>query len=414
MAYSPVGVDENNALPTAVTTKLGESFASTVAMNTKLAKVGYNAAKAGRFAISGGPNSTNSAIGNVTYRPSLVLPVTTTRWRPHWRNYNITASSVAASTATTMTLTGFYIGTPAVDATGAKTCSFAAAPTQILPSTAFPTDGSEYVGPWITDPAKQFQKGAVTLLSMGLMANSGFLWARAQVVVPYKAGSSDTLVGQQTFTGYAGDTTPMYGDWWIEYEFDGSAPVGLHVGDSLTDGQAAGVEQVGSHVNQHAVRQSIAAASLAVSGITLQIMAGWPTTHHFWRKYGLGNGWTPDYCVLWAGTNDIASDRTLVQIQADFAAVVGVLRGFGISNIYVATAAPRALTTPREAVRTAWNTWLHTRPFGVLGVFDYSRAVEASPGASTLLPAYDSGDTTHVTSLALERIVELLPGRLGQ
>lgn len=383
-------------------------------VNTKLAKVGYGIAKPGRFALSGGPNSYHSAVGNLVYRPSVVLPVTTTRWRLCWRNYNITASSVPASTATSMTFGGFHMGAPALDATGVKTNNFAAAPLQALPSVALPVDGSQYTSPWVTDAGKQFQKGTVTLISTGLAASAGFQWARAQVVVPYAAVSAAALVASAAQQNLAmAGTTPMYGDWWIEYEFDGSAPIGLHIGDSLTDGQAAGAEQIGSHVNQHAVRQSIAASSLAVSGITLQIMAGWPTTHHFWRKYGLGNGWTPDYAVLWAGTNDIFADRTLAQMQADCASVLGILRGFGISNIYVATAAPRALSAPREAVRTAWNAWLYTRPFGILGVFDYSRTVEATPGAATLLPAYDSGDTTHFTALGQARIAEILPSRLG-
>lgn len=364
--------------------------------------------KSGRFAVSGGPNSANASVGNIIYRVPVVLPVTTKRWRMHWRNYNLTGSTAYGVAAT---ITGIYIGDEAQDADGLGTRQFTAAPALCAPSASTPADGSEYVTPWVTDAAKQFAAFSPRLLSMGLIGGSGYNWARAQVVVSYRAGNAATEVGNQTIT-IAG-TTPMYGDWWIEYEYDTGEPVGLHVGDSLTDGQANAMGQIGNHVNAYAVRQGIAAAALAVSGIQLQTLAGWPATHYFWTKYGLGTSWTPEYAVVWVGTNDIQADRTFAQIKADFLTVVARLRSFGVKRIYSATAAPRGLTAARETIRGQFNTWLRSRPANILGVFDYARAVENPAATDVLLTENDAGDGTHFTVLGQARISAAIPGKLG-
>lgn len=385
-------------------TPIGLALNTTIDERAVEVAVPRGGTRVGYLAVDGGPNSYNTSVGNVIYRVPLTLPVTTTRWRLRWRNYNVTAS---AAIAVANTLTGVHIGYPAYDSSGVPTGNATAALTACNASTATPADGSELVLPWVTTEAAQFTAFEPRLLSVGLIGGTSFNWARCTGSVRYRAGNAATEVDDQTIT-IAG-FTPMYGDWRIEYEFVGSTPVGLHVGDSLTEGQASADTPMSAHPQMFGLAARVAVASCAVSGISLSTIVGWATSHFYWSRFGLGSGWTPDYAVLWLGTNDIAAGRTTAQIKADMTTVIGILRGFGIDRIFVGLVAPRSFAAGLETIRQEVNAWLATNPAGISGTIDFDRALANPADLDSLDLKFDSGDTTHLLARGQARVAEAIP-----
>lgn len=122
----------------------------------------------------------------------------------------------------------------------------------------------------------------------------------------------------------------------------------------------------------------------------------------------------PDICAIHAGVNDLVADRTLVQMQTDFTALVTALLAAGI-EVYAYTILPfgesASYTVGREAIRAAFNAWL------LAGVTGVSRVYDAS--AEMLWPShsppsiYDAGasawayfDSLHLNQDGLQHLGE--------
>jgi lysophospholipase L1-like esterase len=368
--------------------------------------VGFKPAKAGRYTISGGTNGTNSALTSATWRVPNTLPVSTTRWRLKWRNIN-SKTNTPLTGVTTPTLKGVYVGTETLDANGSGTGNFTAAPTQAIAEVVLPSDGTTYTSAWITATGSQFVANVPLLFSIAVTGTGQWGYCRTQQKFVNSAGP----VASQTIGAFNG-TFPMYGEWWIEYEFAGAEPVGLFIGDSLTDGVAptSKTPQASNLVNTWALRCGIPAASQAVFGIDASDIAGFGATAHYWTRYGLGNGWVPDFAVVWLGSNDLNDLRTEAQIKADLGTIYTQLRAFGIQRIYGATILPRGLVAGQETIRTAVNTWLLDRPYQLQDVFELDRAVTLSPSATTLDDArYADADAVHFLSAGYAKLSRAVP-----
>lgn len=372
---------------------------ATAALNLKTRRVILGA---------GGPNSTNSSVTNVLFRVPFRAPVNTKRWRFRWRN----TTGLGVASPNVVTITSVWIGTHALDASGARTGNFTAAPAQALGTATTAADGSEYISPWVTDSTLQFVANRQHLISYGLDAPAGTVFNRLTHQAHYLTNATGQA-GNQTIT--PAGLSSVFGDLRIECEYEGPAESVLFVGDSLTDGWASALGLIGSYPAAFAARTGQAATIAAMSGITAQTVAGYTSSDWYWTRAGLGaGGFVPDAAVLFVGTNDVDASRTDVQVEADIGTIIGTLRGFGISRIYAATITPRnyAGADAKETARNAVNTWLRARPFGLLDVFEYDRAVLASGSTTLLDTAYDNGDALHLNTAGLARVARVIPGRI--
>lgn len=399
MTVKPVGIDENSLFPPRVETRLSATFATKDQTGV--------ATRKGVFS-TGSVNTTNNTITNILHRVPVVLPVTTTRWRMRYRN----ADGYGSAKTGLVSLTGLYIGTHLLDADGLGTGNFTAPPAQAYSVDSI-AGGAEFVGAWITNPALQFTGRQQHLISFGVFGSAGQVWGRTINTAKFKTGVASTQVGDQTVTSFGG-STGVFGDLRIEYEYEGDAESVLFVGDSLTDGLQSALGQVGNYPNTIAVRSGQPAAISALSGVTAQDVAGYTdASYWYWARNLVGSGYTPDAAVLLIGTNDIAT-RTDVQLKADIGTIVLTLRSFGIKRVYAGTLTPRAYTagSASETLRLAINAWLRTRPFGLLDVFEFDRAVLAAGSTTAMDPDYDSGDGLHFNVAGYARLARAIPGAI--
>lgn len=297
------------------------------------------------------------------------------RWRLHVRNWNPRLGQVKTGA---VTIGGIWIADHAGNGVTAN-------PRNVMGSASMPSDGSEFVSPWIDEP---IGGDVERLLCVGYYGSAS--------IAPY------ALVGgswQTEAAGAAGNpgaavtrhqTTPM--DVWIEAETPASTPVIAGVGDSLTSGVGADMPVFDSWVSQYSRRIGGLPVHHSHAGDSLLgFLSVNPGKVTRWADLARADA------VVWGlGSNDVSSTRTVAAMQADFDA----LRPIVEANIgpvhYVSTVQPRAhWDAAAESKRQSWNTWLTERP-GVRGVLDFASVVSAD--GDTIRPEYDSGDGTHLNT----------------
>lgn len=361
----------------------------------------------------GGTNTSNSQ-SSVNQRYFVRLPVTTTRWRLRLANYDC-KNSVAG---TALTGSGAYLGEHARGALGVATGNFTAAPTEVIASGfTIPGDGTQYVSGWITDAAKQFTAGRDYVLSVGMSSGGAVAIFRGygQSALGFGGAQGATHVADQTpnltLFGFA------FLDAVIEYEVVGSdRPVGLFIGDSLTEGymNPATAAAAGSpHQTWAQIAALRNAAPAVVNGIAGAVVSTWsPGTGLRWTRVPLADI-APDYAVIALGSNDAAAGTPLATFQTNMETLVNLLRNtYGIRRISLGTIMPRGLTT-NEAIRTSYNAWIRSLPLNATDVFDFDRHVRDGVAPSTLDAAFNSGDGIHVNIAGHARMSDdvLLPTR---
>ncbi|MGV8875506.1 MAG: SGNH/GDSL hydrolase family protein [Rhodococcus sp. (in: high G+C Gram-positive bacteria)] len=389
------------ATPAQVTPKLDKTEAATT--YTPQAAVGYGSKKA--FFNCGNTVDTIANTTGALFRIPVKVPVATTRWRVHWQNR---FGKTRTSQTGVVNVLGFVFGDELMNADGTHSGQFTAAPASVgAAGTA--TDGAEYVGAWVTDPALQLKPYADHLVSYGLTCASGVVMCRSSNIVQYRNGASQApQFNQQTIV--PNSTATPFGEMWIEYEFVGANSVGLYVGDSLTDGTKNLLGQLGNYPNAHALRDAVCPIVLGNSGIKVDDYMNIPTTDYVYTKWGLGNGVVPDYAVVMAGINDIIFlGFTDVEIQNKLVAFWNRLRAFGIKRIYAITLPPAGATGAVETQRLNVNAWLRGKPAGLAGVFDGDRALKDATTAANLDATYNSGDGLHYSVAGYQKLADTIP-----
>lgn len=295
-----------------------------------------------------GTDITAAAVDYLT-RTLFRSPVTTTRWR--WRHAN---RNVRLNTAPTTPLSsvGVYLGTSAIHATPSVSRwngNFVAAPTQAVPAYTTPVDGSDYVSPWVTDPALQFVKGEDRLLSWNTSAPaSGSGWA-IDIARQVWRGSTNGAANVAVLApaGMAPEKTWIMGDIRIEYEFEGTESVGAFFGDSITAGAGSGdLAATMQGTLLHEAWPGVAAQSVGFCAINLGISSAqasvqWiDATKYATTRADLATT-VPDFAVVALGTNDVASNGGYTSVQQSYISVINMIRALGIRKIYACTVIPR-------------------------------------------------------------------------
>jgi len=122
----------------------------------------------------------------------------------------------------------------------------------------------------------------------------------------------------------------------------------------------------------------------------------------------------PNYLVLLPGSgND--SDLTSAgfeQMKGRFAQSLDYCRRNGVTPIAGTLMPSSSLTAPQEALRVAQNSWL--RSLGGVLVADIAAVVENPANQAQILPAYDSGDGTHLNDAGAAATAAAIAGAVSQ
>lgn len=335
-----------------------------------------------------GDGGNTATWSDVCWRGAVQLPVTTTRWRFRTKNWNRGAGTLNPGT---LNYTGLYQGTPVV-AGGQWTGDFTGAPTQILPAFIPPTDGSEYISPWVTATSFQFTRYTSKFLSFGYTSSA------VQVNVSFNSswfgyGTSGTLASTSSsaatlVAGTGGGKTNNYGvvDTIIEYEFVGTNLVGFFVGDSITSGYAGNATTLAGVVANScgpqnawpelaAMRSGFAAVNGGIGGDSA---TNWgSSSNQRYTRFDLTTT-VPDFACVFFGANEAVGSRTLSNYQGDIAAVVTALQALSVNRIYVCTTLPNSsLSVSAEAIRQSYNTWLRQGVVNTSAIIDFASIIEA-------------------------------------
>lgn len=340
----------------------------------------------------GGATIWSGNLHDAHQRLPIRLPVDTTRWRLRIGNQ----TPFGTKEPGVVSFTSVYVGTAAVDATtGAPTGQFASAPVQALEAFASPADGSDFVTDWVTAVPAQLAANDLQLVSMGwtkatttnIRNGPGTMWF----------GTNDADAGSMTPAGF-GPASNIAFAVAIEYEFTSGQRIGLALGDSLTEGQAAG----GTLNLWHQRLSRRIGAPVALTAASGTTSGQWVSpSAPAWSR--LENaGLTIDYAIVQLGVNDAFNSVTLAAYQANMRWIISRLRTtLGIRDIYLVNIAPRGATAGSaiENSRVALNTWLNAGPTEARAVFDVDAAVASGIAANTIRADADSGDGLHWSSV---------------
>lgn len=364
-----------------------------------------------------GSNGGTTSVTEAAVRFPFRLTVDTTRFRVHVRNHDFKGDTAGVGT---INFTGMWLGEHALStSTGTPngwTGGFVSSPSQV--SAAFTViDDAEWVSPWIETTSAQIARDKQMLLSFGFTCPTSTTIYRTFGSMFFASGAGNAALAGQTGSLGSYFGSPGLFDVFIEYEFAGTNPVGLYLGDSLTEGRAGGTiqgidpgGQDAGWPQQHAQRTGAVAMVNAYSGITASQWAFIDSTK--WTRFDPAT-LRPDYVFIWMGTNDIGNNvDSLATIKGKVLSVINKVRalyGNGIP-IYTATILPRGFTGTQETNRTAMNAWLSARPKNIAGCFDFDRAVRDPASVAALDADFDSGDATHLNTRGYSRLVAAIGG----
>lgn len=103
------------------------------------------------------------------------------------------------------------------------------------------------------------------------------------------------------------------------------------------------------------------------------------------------------YVVVEAGVNDLPA-QTFAQYQANIASLVSLLQAAGTKKIIWHTIMPQT-TYPFDSLRQQVNAYLLAGVSGIDVVFDAATLMQNPANHAQLLPAYDSGDGIHLSTV---------------
>jgi lysophospholipase L1-like esterase len=161
----------------------------------------------------------------------------------------------------------------------------------------------------------------------------------------------------------------------------------LCIGDSIPSGQ--GDSGGGGALTPYSwftrwVNNQVSAQRICTYG---DLVSNWATPGACARRVPLLASFT--HAVIHMGINDLSVPNTLTQLQASYTTLVQLLQAFGI-KVSAATLLPRMASgnnwtttggqtpTSYESVRVAMNTWLRSKPIGIVNVYDLADVCETA------------------------------------
>ncbi|MBT2498963.1 hypothetical protein J7E25_07625 [Agromyces sp. ISL-38] len=332
-------------------------------------------------------------------RLPFTLAADATSFRIHVRNWNYLSDEPVQGA---LEITGVWMGRQGDDP---ESSAYAEKPAYVAEGGPI-TDGATYTSPWISASDVPLDAETPMLLSVGLRADTGIPLAVTGGVSWLDLLGASKLGGVEDALGTWNPSASLL-DIWIEHTVAPDTPVLFSIGHSLNapgnvDPVASPHEgEITSWPQQWARAVGGAASTLAVSG-------AWTTSFGpespKWMTYA---GAVPDYVSIWSSSSDLASGRTLADVQASMQVLVERARKlWPDARIIGFTEPPRSNKADVDASRTAYNTWIRTKPLGLDAVVDADAAL-TDPADPLALQAGMTADGAHFNAAGHELVASL-------
>jgi lysophospholipase L1-like esterase len=307
-------------------------------------------------------------------RIPFALPVHTRRWRVVIRNVNYRTATVYHGAGMLRTLA---VGTGKRDGQSNLTSSFGEWKRILCRDTPVPDWGVGYTSPWRYDeltPCTDYllafgyqHSGVTTHLGMG----GG--WQTA-----YKAMNAEL---DKDPTAAKAIRLPM--DVRLEYEPQDGVPVDVILGDSISAGSNATYPVLEAPLAIAGRTRARATRLYAYGGAAFREWTGpnWGDPTLLKWQHVIEHG-QADRAFIALGSNDIHNGTDFTSLQANFRALLSLVRDRVSSTVVGCTVTPRTAWTgtANDALRRSFNDWLRNGLDGITGVADLASAVEARSG----------------------------------
>lgn len=332
-------------------------------------------------------------------RLPFTLAADATSFRIHVRNWNYLSDEPVRGA---LEITGVWMGRQGDDP---DSSAYAEKPAYVAEGGTI-TDGATYTSPWISASEVPLDAETPMLLSVGLRADTGIPLAVTGGVSWLDLLGASKLGGAEDALGTWNPSASLL-DIWIEHTVAPETPVLFSIGHSLNapgnvDPVASPHEgEITSWPQQWARAVGGVASTLAVSG-------AWTTSFGpqspKWMTYGKAD---PDFVSIWSSSSDLASGRSLVDVQASMQVLVDRARKlWPEARIIGFTEPPRSNSADVDVSRTAYNEWMRTKPLGIDAVVDADAAV-TDPANPLALEAGMTADGTHFNAAGHELMAKL-------
>lgn len=349
------------------------------------------------FQFGTGNNAVRTDYTAAFTRLPIRLPVKTTKWRLRLANEDNTGTGGSACV-----IQGVWIGDTFRNFDTGDLVSWTGTNTKALNSSGTIAGGTEWVSPWVTDPAAQILPNTVRSLSIdftrtagNLMVGSGGSWM--------STNRADASVGVPA-------TNMTYQPWvpfsiCVEYEFEGTNKVVAVVGDSISEGVGHTWNFLTWH-QRFSMRTGMPVIASASSGAFAQ--DGFTNSYGSaavaveseprWKRI-VDAGMTIDAAIVHLGTNETAWGGTLLGWQQGMVRVYNRIAAlWKVRDIYATTLAPRNLAAGApETLRKQMNDYLRGGKSFFTDVFDFAVELESTQNGSGLRADYlgVNADATH-------------------
>lgn len=335
----------------------------------------------------------------ISSRSLANIPVNTTRWRMHVRNFNAAGDSAPGSG--TFNINGIWfgshpLGTPA---------SLAQAVTAFVL-----TNQVEFVSSWVTSAPLQFKANEIAMLSFGITSSSV-----GAVINTGAGGSLITLDAADASNPAPGGITNLDTqllDWWIEYEtVDPFNRRSLVIGDSIPQGYGmSGAQQYHSYKAwpaQYGTRRKNLVCNAAIASRQFTNFTG---SQPIFTRFGTGAGFIWDEVIISLGSNDLGAGADLNTLVTRLLVTVGAVRtAFNPRRIFVMPVLPKSSVGAPETQRNLYNAWLMENTEQYVGASSLmTHEVMDNPASPGTLRTADSPDTVHLNVSGHTRLANSL------
>jgi lysophospholipase L1-like esterase len=373
----------------------------------------------------GAPRTQNAAgaLTNWAERIPIRVPRTTVRWRLRVGNHVLLPTAAPLALTQQFSIGDVYLGTPgALSTDGRPIGTWASTPTKVLDGALMPANGTDWVSPWVTDPALQF--GPTTTRQLGITL-SGTNNGNGSGTTSSHYGHRSTTAGinainasQLNRNNFVGNTLAL--DKRVEYEFVADDLVGLLIGASGDEGYnltvgldgTGGFEVLPVHetwAGVHGLRNKVHWVNASIVGATQTPYLD--RTALTYTRFDMTTT-VPDFAVVSLGGNSVLSGAgVLATIKSEIATVVSQVRALGINRIYLATIVAVGLTAAdaKEILRGQVNDWIRTNPLQVDGVADVDLILRDPANVHNQLAGMVTSDAIHPTHGGYQRWAMAIP-----
>lgn len=341
------------------------------------------------------------------------VPTEIRRWRVVIRNANYRTNRTSPGAFTIRTI---VLGVSKVDDAGVPSSAFACSGRSssgcdvLLRDVSVADLGAGFTTPWIKEP---LHPDVVYLLGFGYQTNG-------QEVHTLMGGGWQTnglpMNAELDYDPSAARAIRLPCDIRIEFEKPAEQPVDVIFGDSIAAGSNASfpIREAPLMIANNLRGRCTRLHTYGGASFNEWVGGNWGDLNSLkWQeitRYGRA-----EVAYIALGNNDIHAGTDLSTLQARLASLLSLVRERVAEEVVVCTVTPRAawVGTEKEALRTAFNAWLRTLPYGLSASVDTAAAVEDKSGHAPR-PDLTTKDGIHFNSSGSRALAAMFRSSYGR